>query len=200
MTATDAGRRQPRTEDGWPIPPESGYHADDLFTRPGLPDHTELMDGSLVLRPPQSSFHSTTVSLLEQRLREQVPNALRVRREMAVILSQQTVLEPDVAVLHAAATLDARQSSYHPEDVVLAVEVVSPSSFERDRDTKPHKYARAGIGSYWRIERDDDRSVAYLFTLDPQHGAYEPIATQTGHITVTEPFGIDIDLTEIDRF
>lgn len=34
----------------WPVPPQDGYTVDDLFTLPDLPPHTELLDGSLVLR------------------------------------------------------------------------------------------------------------------------------------------------------
>lgn len=200
MTTADTGRQQLLTNGGWPIPPERGYRADDLFTLPGLPDRTELMDGSLVIMPPQSRFHATTVSLLEQRLREQAPADLAVRREMAIILSAQTVAEPDVTVIHATADQDINQSSYQPSDVVLAIEVVSPSSAERDRDTKPYKYAQAGIGHYGRIERVGDDPVAYLFVLDHRHRRFVSTGTQTGRITTVEPFEIDIDLTEADRF
>ncbi len=200
MTTTDTGHGGLLTDGGWPIPPQSGYRADDLFTLPGLPDHTELMDGSLVIVPPQSRFHATTVSVLEQRLRKQAPAHLAVRREMAIILSGQSVTEPDVAVIHAAADQDIGQSSYQPDDVVLAIEVVSPASLERDRETKPYKYAQAGIAHYWRIERDGNDSVAYLFTLNRHHHRFEPTGTQTGRITTAEPFEIDIDLTEAERF
>lgn len=31
----------------WPVPPEGGWTADDLDRIPGLPPHTELIDGSL---------------------------------------------------------------------------------------------------------------------------------------------------------
>lgn len=33
-----------------------------------------------------------------------------------------------------------------------AIEVVSPDSIGRDRETKPVKYARAGIPHCWRVE------------------------------------------------
>jgi hypothetical protein len=41
----------------WPVPPADGYTVDDLFTLPGLPPHTELIDGSLVFVSPQRDFH-----------------------------------------------------------------------------------------------------------------------------------------------
>lgn len=39
--------------------------------------------------------------------------------------------------------------AYQAADVLLAVEVVSPDSGARDRETEPHKYAGAGIPSFW---------------------------------------------------
>ena len=38
-------------ESHWLIPPACGYFAADLDTIPGLPRHTELIDGSLVVSP-----------------------------------------------------------------------------------------------------------------------------------------------------
>lgn len=43
------------------------------------------------------------------------------------------------------------QTRFEAEDLVLAVEVVSPESESRDRDTKPHKYAQAGIQHFWLV-------------------------------------------------
>jgi hypothetical protein len=42
----------------WPIPPAEGYFAADLDTIPGLPRHTELIDGNLVIAARQTIFHS----------------------------------------------------------------------------------------------------------------------------------------------
>ncbi len=48
-----------------------------------------------------------------------------------------------------------------PADVVLAIEVVSPSTKTTDRFAKPGEYAAAGIPCYWRIERDPLHVFAY---------------------------------------
>ncbi|MGI8575877.1 MAG: Uma2 family endonuclease [Egibacteraceae bacterium] len=61
---------------------------------------------------------------------------------------------------------------YWPDDVVLAVEAVSPDSKERDRDAKPRKYAAAGISHLWRVERADGNAVAYVCEHDPATAAY----------------------------
>ena len=48
----------------WYIPPEEGFHAEDLDHIPELPPHSELIDGSLVFVSPQANFHMLTISLL----------------------------------------------------------------------------------------------------------------------------------------
>ncbi|WP_240968516.1 Uma2 family endonuclease [Streptomyces sp. HNM0575] len=185
----------------WPVPPRQGYTVDDLFNLPDLPPHTELIDGSLVFASPQRDFHSLAMYLLESGLRRTAPDHLRVRREMAVVLSPGTVPEPDICVVKAEAEGDRRQTRYEAADAVLAVEVVSPDSEERDRDTKPHKYARAGIPHFWRVEMsgDGERPVVYVYELDPTTMVYAVTGIHHDHLKVSVPFEVDIDLTEIDH-
>lgn len=146
----------------WPRPPEGGYTADDLDRLPHLPPHRELIDGSLVFISPQRNFHYLAIRLLEFRLLAQAPEAYDIRCEMTVTLGPRNRPEPDVLVLRAEAVDSMTQATFQPEDVILAVEVVSPDSEVRDRSIKPLKYARAGIQHFWRIESDEGRPVAYV--------------------------------------
>lgn len=183
----------------WPVPPEDGYTVDDLLTL-DLPPHTELIDGSFVFVAPQRNFHSLMNDHLVQMLRAACPGQLLVRREMTVQLTERTALEPDVLVIKADRAGDHDLVIYGSDDVVLAIETMSPSSEERDRDTKPHKYAGVGIPHFWRIERDgDQRYVAYTYELDQQDGRYRSTGTYVNRLTADQPFPVDIDLTEVDR-
>ncbi|OEV03553.1 Uma2 family endonuclease [Streptomyces oceani] len=189
------------TTTSWPVPPPDGFTADDLFNLPDLPPHTELIDGSLVFVSPQRDFHGRVLYLLEHALRQTLPETLRVRREMAVRLSRQSVAEPDVSVVRAEAVEGRRQTSYQASDVLLAVEVVSPESEERDRDTKPRKYAKAGIEHFWRVEMkgEDDHPVVYVYELDETTEAYALTGIHHDRVKLTVPFGIDIDLGDIEH-
>ncbi len=137
----------------WPVPPQDGYTVDDLCTLPDLPPHTELLDGSLVLASPQRDFHSTMIDLLVSGLRASAPRELKVRREMTVVLDRRNGPEPDVCAVRAEAVTGPELTRFAAADVLLAVEVVSPDSEARDRDTKPQKYAAAGIPNFWLVER-----------------------------------------------
>lgn len=63
-----------------------------------------------------------------------------------------------VVVREELVTRDVLAAS--PEDVVLAVEVVSPSSVTTDRVTEPTQYAAVGIDHYWRVEPSEGPLLA----------------------------------------
>ncbi|SFL26386.1 Uma2 family endonuclease [Streptomyces pini] len=192
---------EPLPTSSWPVPPPDGYTADDLDRIPDLPPHTELIDGSLVFVSPQKYFHSMAVDLLVMNLRQQVPEELRACREMSVVLNGRNRPEPDVMILRAeAVTEEAEETGFRAEDVVLAAEVVSPDSEERDRKRKPQLYAEAGIPHFWRIEKGTGRRpVVYVFELEPATRGYVPTGIHHDRLKLTVPFDIDIDLTAIDR-
>jgi hypothetical protein len=119
---------EPADEPGirWPVPPPEGYTVDDLFTLPGLPPHTELIDGSLVFAGPRPRFHSLVIDLLVGGLRRWAPGGLKVMREMTVVLDRRNGPEPDVSVVRADSVTGMEQTRFEAGDVALAVEVVPP--------------------------------------------------------------------------
>ncbi|MEU8623906.1 Uma2 family endonuclease [Streptomyces sp. NPDC048669] len=195
----DSPHRQP---DGskWPVPPTDGYTVDEFFTL-DLPPHTELIDGSLVFVSPQREFHTLVMDLLVNGLRVHVPEDLRVRREMAVVLSKRTAPEPDIVLVKAEAITSLRQTRYQAADILLAVEVVSPDSEDRDRDTKPHKYAAAGIPHFWRVEMsgEHDRPAVWTYEYDAMCKTYTSTGVHRDRLKLSVPYDIDIDLTAIDK-
>ncbi|WP_369224891.1 Uma2 family endonuclease [Streptomyces sp. R39] len=185
----------------WPIPPAGGWTADDLDRIPGLPPHTELIDGSLVFMTPQTRFHLRCMRLLEFNLLAQAPDHLDVDREFTIRLDGKNRPEPDLLVVPVEADSGPGQTWHRPEDVILAVEVVSADSTERDREVKPRKYAAAGVRHYWRVEQDDDMGlpVVYVYELDPATKSYGLTGIFHDRLKLTVPFDIEIDLTAINR-
>ncbi|MFI5676881.1 Uma2 family endonuclease [Streptomyces cellulosae] len=181
----------------WPVPPQDGYTVDDLFTLPDLPPHTELIDGSLVFVSPQRDFHSTMIDLLVAGLRGAVPKQLKVRREMTVVLDRRNGPEPDVSVVRAEAVTGLEQTRFEAADVLLAVEVVSPDSEARDRDTKPHKYAAAGIPHFWLVEMagESGHPVVRVYELDPLSKTYALTGIHHDRLKLGVPYDLDLDVT-----
>ncbi|MFG2821443.1 Uma2 family endonuclease [Kitasatospora sp. NPDC048365] len=187
-------------EPTWPVPPEGGWTADDLDRLPNLPPHTELLDGSLVFVSPQSLFHLYAINLLHFGLLQAKPPELAVIREMTVTLGRRDRPEPDLCVVPRAAAADARQTTFQPTDVLLAVEVVSPDSEARDREVKPRKYAGAGFPHFWRVENESGELAVHVFERDGATGAYAPVGIHRKRLALDLPFPIDIDLTDPQRW
>ncbi|WP_055526596.1 Uma2 family endonuclease [Streptomyces graminilatus] len=188
------------------MPPPDGWTAEDLDRIPGLPSHTELLDGSLVFVSPQTRFHARALRLLERALLEQAPGTLdvmscHVMSRMTVRLDARNRPEPDVIVVRETANTGPDQTWYEPEDVLLAVEAVAADTRDRDREVKPRKYAVAGVAHFWRVEQDGDKGlpVVHVYELDPATKAYALTGIFHDRLKPAVPFDIDTDLTAIDR-
>nr|WSZ96434.1 Uma2 family endonuclease [Streptomyces sp. NBC_00857] len=181
----------------WPVPPQDGYTVDDLFTLPGLPPHTELIDGSLVFVSPERRFHARMIDLLVISLRRTAPPDLEIEREMTVVLDHRNGPEPDVSVVRADAVTGLDQTRYQAHDVLLAVEVVSPDSEARDRESKPQKYAAAGIPHFWLVEMAgaDKHPVVRVYELDPLTKSYALTGIHHDRLKTGVPFTVDVDIT-----
>lgn len=198
MTA-DPTPTDDRPSGGWPVPPPEGWFAEDLDRLPGLPAHTELIDGSLVFVSPQKMFHMCVVNFFRWELKRQAPKHLIALREMTVTIGPRQRPEPDVMLVQADASTGADDTTFRPADVVLVIEVVSPDSVERDRKRKPQLYAEAGIPHFWRVENVDGRAVVYVYELDPATEKYTPTGIHHDRLHVTVPFDIDLDLVQATR-
>lgn len=197
MTAEPIASHDPERGCRWPVPPQDGYFVDDLFTLPDLPPHTELIDGSLVFVSPQRRFHAKMIDLLMNGLRLAAPEELKVEREMTVVLDRRNGPEPDVCVVRSEAATSLEQTRFDAADVLLAVEVVSPDSEARDRDTKPRKYAAAGIPYFWLVEMagTNHHPVVRVYELDPLSKTYALSGIHHDRLKVGTPYDIDIDIT-----
>ncbi|MFJ8765335.1 Uma2 family endonuclease [Streptomyces clavifer] len=187
MTALPDWMRPPRAE---------GWFAEDLDRLPEAPRHTELIDGALVfMASPQRWWHGHLVTMLTVALMEQAPAGVRVGREMTIKLDQRNRPEPDLLV--TTADFDGDRTWFAPDEVRLAVEVVSPESAHRDRTVKLHKYAEAGIPHYWRIEDEDGAPIVHVYELDEPTATYVPVGIFRGSLNRPVPFEINLDLEKL---
>jgi Uma2 family endonuclease len=185
----------------WLVPPYEGWRFEDLLALPvDSSRHIELIDGALIPMSPQSKFHVRVIRNLQAQIDRQSPAHLRADSEMTVRIDDYNGPEPDVLVVTARAYDDQERATwYEGSDVILAVEVVSPSSLLRDRERKPQIYAKAAIRYLWRIENEDGRPVIYTSELDTASGAYVVTGTFHDHLKLSVPFPIDLDLEELTR-
>lgn len=167
------------------------YTIEDLLALPDDAPRVELTDGVLEVVPSPTGGHQKINSLLDNWLERHIPVGFQSLMAVGVVLGGNTTREPDAVVLHGPADLD--HHFYMPEQVVVAIEIVSPGTRKRDRFEKPGLYAAAGIPHYWRIEQNP----LHVFAYDLVGGRYEPAADSAEELVLSKPFEIRLPIRDI---
>ena len=194
----DAPTEHPLPE--WFLAPPGGWTADDMDRLPPEAPRMELVDGALVPLSPQSRFHSHVMRRLANELEEAAPAGVDVLQEMTMKLGRYQRPEPDILVYRFDEGSDDHLDWYRathvpPEDVLIAVEIVSEESQDRDRTTKPMKYATAGIPHFWRIEQEETGPAIHVFELDGvRDPRYVPVTIARERLKLDVPFPVDVDV------
>jgi Uma2 family endonuclease len=169
---------------------------DDLRALPDGMQRYELVDGILLVSPSPGGRHQRVSFSITALLDIATPAGLVAVQTLGVRLPHGSVLIPDVLVGQRDAVLANRSGILDPAAVLLAVEIVSPSSRTADRVTKPAIYAAGGIASYWRVEPDDGPLVA---TYRLVRGRYQHAGSgRPGQpVTVDRPFPLTFDPAQL---
>jgi len=142
--------------DGWTI--------DDPENTPDDGNRYEIIDGSLLVTPPPNIEHGRINTFVRRVLDRAAPESLVVVGcTMGIdIRARTTCYIPDVMVVRATALRNSADVP-RPLDVLLVVEVLSPSNAGIDLVQKRHDYAAAGIPRYWIVDpRDNTVTVLVL--------------------------------------
>ncbi|WP_370542190.1 Uma2 family endonuclease [Amycolatopsis sp. FDAARGOS 1241] len=81
------------------------------------------------------------------------------------------------------------------DEVLVAVEIVSPGSKRTDHVTKHEEYADAGLPCYWIVDLGDPVSVVACHQAGELD--YPDAPAVTGVFATSEPFPANIDLTTL---
>ncbi len=139
----------PATRFLWDVDRYEEAVARGIFT---AEDPIELIDGEIITHmSPQRSPHSATVSLVADVLKGAFGREFYVREQQPIELGDQSMPEPDIAVVRGTA---ADYFDSHPRTAELLVEVAD-SSLGIDRGRKLRLYAREGVPEYWIINLVD---------------------------------------------
>jgi len=160
----------------------------------------ELQEGILVMAPSPITDHQRCLRRLLRELEDQVPDGLEpipdVDIDLQLVRPAQPgfVRRPDLVVVTCAAIERTRRERglLRASDVVLAVEIISPSSRRMDTVVKHGEYADAGIPHYWVVDLDGDVSLTACH-LAGDFG-YASAAPSTGIFTAMNPFPVRLVL------
>ena len=131
------------------------YTVDEVLAFPDDGNRYELVGGELLVTPSPAQRHQIVLDELYAQLRAYVkPHAHIARAFFApadIIWGPDEYVQPDLFVVPAnEVTGDWRDC----RTLLLAVEVVSPSSARADRVTKRRLYQRRGVATYWVVDPD----------------------------------------------
>ena len=140
---------------------EEFYSARDAAT---AGERWELMDGEVLVTPSPHWMHQRVIARLfvrieayvrQHALGEAFPSPVDVKLEPGL------VLQPDLLVVPAG---ELRRRSDVVRRLLLAVEILSPTSARHDRVTKRPRYQRNRVPEYWIV--DDTSQTVERWTPD----------------------------------
>ncbi|MER6174117.1 Uma2 family endonuclease [Streptosporangium sp. NPDC001681] len=170
---------------------EPPFTVDDLLKFPDDGNRYELFNGSLLVSPSPIPLHQRAIFRLGRILEDAAPLEFEPLPEVNLRASDRDFFIPDLVVVPTKA-VDETQLMFAPRDILLAVEVVSPSTQARDRHLKRAAYAAAGIPAYWRIELSDGPSVHVHELAGDEYKAAEKY--EAGEVaTLFAPFEVSFD-------
>lgn len=127
----------------------------DLDLLPEDGNRYELIDGVLFVSAAPLVRHQLAQSALGERL---MPYVRRLGMHVlfaptAVRASAWTEVQPDILVVER---VDVEPMARHlaMPTLALAVEILSPSTADRDRGLKRQTYLAHGVGEYWVVDLD----------------------------------------------
>lgn len=167
--------------------PRRPLTVDDLELMPDDGHRYELIDGTLIVSPSPSLRHQIVHANLMEILRHACPAELRVlSAPLAVVLADDTSVQPDLLVVRR--DLPGPKVTELP---TLAVEILSPSSRLIDLNLKRARYERAGVPSFWVVDPDALRLLAW----ELRDAAYVEVAAVSDDVgwTAERPFPVAVN-------
>ncbi len=154
--------------------------------------HIELQEGVLIVTPRPLRPHARAAFRIAKQLDDQLPDDLEAIIEFEVCVEAAyppTVRIPDVVITRK----EGSERRLEGQDVLVAIEVVSPGSRRTDTVTKRSEYAEAAIEHYWIIELGPPVTLTAL-RLAGEFGYQEsPAVTSTFTTSPPVPLRLDLD-------
>ena len=138
--------------------PQTNTHwtADLVRALPDDGKRYELVSGELVVTPAPAPLHQALLMALIDQLSPYLRStgAGRLQASPAdLAFGENEILQPDLFVLPASLPRGFRAWA-DVTSLLLAIEILSPSTARYDRIVKRRRYQRAGIPEYWIVDPD----------------------------------------------
>ncbi len=181
--------------------PNTMTEADYAALPEGVARRIEVVHGYVIVCESLAPQHQQVARRLATAFETSRPKepCTRVQMETDIVLwrvPKYTFRRPDVVVYRCK---DDRNAKPDASDVVLAVEVSSPSTEREDLVDKMAQYAAAGIAAYLviRMSADGDIIDAREFHLDAATGQYRAESVLDHGVVLSYPFKVAVPFEEL---
>lgn len=165
-----------------PAPRKMTY--EEFLDAVGEDTHAEWVDGEMIMPSPVSNLHQSVGSLLVTTLNYYVQEKQlgEIRYESFQMKTGPDLpgREPDVLFISNQNTGRLRKT-YLEGPADLAVEIISPESFSRDRGDKFYEYEQGGVREYWIIDPQRQRAEFYQLADSGYYDVVMPDADGVYH-------------------
>jgi Uma2 family endonuclease len=167
------------------------------------PGYTELQEGRLLTSPSPRPMHNIASGWLLLQLMPQVSERFKVVQDIDIDLELAPPdrpgfsRRPDLIVVDREGLARAERDGtlIRAREVLIVIEIVSPSSHRMDTVVKHDEYADAGIPHYWIIDLDEPVSLVACHLAGEFGYQDAPAATKT--FVTAEPFPVELDLNRL---
>ena len=169
------------------LPRDREWTVDDLRHLPDDGLQYELADGVLLVSPAPRPAHQRAVGRLFVALQAECPPGLEVF--VAPVDYQPTdrrSLQPDLLVVRRE---DVGEHAIE-RPLLLAVEVLSPSTRAKDLLVKRALYADSGVAAFWVVDLDVPSITGWR--LEQGEWVDEQVAVSDEHFVVETPFLVTV--------
>ena len=155
-------------------------------------ERIELLGGAIVEMSPQDPRHAATVTRLAEALTRAVGPDELVRVQLPFAASEESLPEPDIAVVPREDYDDG-----HPVAALLVAEVAN-TSLRKDRSLKSDVYAQAGVPEYWIVNLAE-RTVEVRTSLLDGRYTNSAVARPGDTVRIAALGGIEIAVSDVLR-
>ncbi len=169
----------------------------DWLAIPDTPARIELLSGVLVVNALPEPRHQRLTRRFGNLIEETCPNAdWEVFDGLNVRLWSDHVRIPDVVVARDGVS----ERIVSAADILMLVEVTSPSNFRQDRIVKHGEYAEAGVPFYVRIDLHLGIDALKASAYELVDGKYvEYVTSVDGVLRLARPWPLEADLRALAR-
>ncbi|MBO8184553.1 Uma2 family endonuclease [Streptomyces spirodelae] len=160
----------------------------------------EFIEGDIVVTPPPDGDHESHISVVVKQVTRKSATDMDVSGNKGLKLERggrcpKNYVIPDATWTPTSARLFWGAEPWMPAEGVAMVAEVTSTRPERDRDTKRHCYALAGIPLYLLVDRE--RGSVTLFS-EPGNDDYQQVVTMPfgKEIEVPAPFSMTLETTD----